>query len=292
MQCSSPSDVDATRLDRTRVGEGQNRLVVTTITKGHTVGVEASSHTDDLVTHADTEDRLVPLLNGSAQVQSGVPALLRVSRAIGKEESIELIPDLVEVVVPGEDGDGSVAADERASDVGLGAKVEEGDLDASRGVELVNFFGGDLVDEVLLGRVPVLLGGRCREGGVLADGKSAEGGSLITQEGGDCSGIDTSDGRDVVTLAPRGEGLDGGVMGVFFSDISNDDGSALDALGLEDDSNVLGSEGCLVLGNAIVADERGGEDKDLASVGWVGHRLSVCIQCESLPEKKQDKMRT
>jgi hypothetical protein len=30
----------------------------------------------------------------------------------------------------------------------------------------------------------------------------------------------------------------------------------------------------------------------LASVGWVGHRLSVCIQCESLPEKKQDKMRT
>lgn len=248
---------------------------MTSVTEGHAVGVESSSHTDDLVSHADTEDGLVPLCDGAAEVESSLHALLWVSRAVGQEETIELVPDLVEVEVPGKDGDSSTAADERASDVGLGAKVEKRNLDVAGGVELVWLLGRDLVDEVLQGGIPVLVCSGSREGGISADGESAESGSLVTKQGGDGTGIDTGDSRDVVTLAPRGDGLDGGVVGVLLGDVANDDSGTLDALGLEDNADVLRIARSFVVGNTVVADHGGREDQNLPSVRGVGHRLSV-----------------
>ena len=54
-------DIDATGLDRASRRKSENRLVVATVSERHAVGVQTSCHADDLVAHANTEDRLVPL---------------------------------------------------------------------------------------------------------------------------------------------------------------------------------------------------------------------------------------
>lgn len=109
------------------------------------------------MTHTDPKDRLVPLVDGLPDPHGRVHDGFRVSRAVGEEEPVVLVTDGVEVKVPGEDGDTGVAPDEGTDDVGLGAEIEEGDVDVPIRVEGVDFFGGSLGDEVLLGGVPVLV---------------------------------------------------------------------------------------------------------------------------------------
>ena len=253
-----------------------------TVSEGHTVGVQASGHADDLVAHANTEDGLVPLLDGLAQLQGSLHALLGVARAVGKEEPVELVTNAVEVVVPGEDGDGGVAADKGASDVRFGSKVEEGDLDITGGVEGVDFLGRDLVDKVFEGGIPVLVCLGRGEGHIIANDKTAEGGSLVTEKGRDSSGINTSDTRDIVPLAPGCKRFDSLVVGETIGNITNDNTSALDALGLENNADVLAVEGCLVVGHTIVADHWGSENEDLPTVRWVSHGFGVCKACQQL----------
>jgi hypothetical protein len=61
---------------------------------------------------------------------------------------------------------------------------------------------------------------------------------------------------------------------VLEGDVGDDDARALDAVGLHlRDSGNVRKRG--VGGNAVVSDERGGEDEDLAEVGGVGHGLGV-----------------
>lgn len=237
-----------------------------TVSEGHSVSVQSSSHTDDLMAHADTKDGLIPLGNSAAEDQGSLHALLWVSRSVGKEKSVELVPDGVEVKVPREDGDGSVAADESTEDVGLGTKVEKRDLDASVGVQLVGLLGGDLVDKIFKGGVPVFLLSGGGKHGVGADGEATEGGTLVTEESCDGTGVDASDTGDIVAFAPRGDGLDAGVMRGLVRDVLDDDGSALDALGLKDDTDVLGIERCDVVGNTIVSNHGSSEDENLAAV--------------------------
>lgn len=230
------------------------------------------------MSHANTKDGLAPLVQSLAQVNSGFHAVLRVSWAVGEEQAIELVANGVEVVVPGKDGDRGTAADETTEDVGFGTEVEHGDLDVAGGVQFVGSGGGDLVNEVFLGRVPVfVLLGR-REGDIVSNGDASEGGSLVTEKAGNGAGINSSDSGHIVALAPLCERFDGGVVRVAFSDVTDDHAGTLDAFRLEDDSDVLRIERSFVEGNTVVPDQWGGEDEDLSSVGRVGHRFIVCIQ--------------
>ena len=270
------SDVDTTSFDRASRRKSKNGLVVPAVAKRHAIRVQTSCHADNLVAHANTEDRLIPLGERSAQLESGFHAVTWVTWTVGQEKTIEFIPDCVEVVIPGKDSDSCAPADKGAEDVGLGAKVQDGDFNFPVRVQLVRSLRGNLIDEVFQRGVPIFVCLRGGEGCVGAHRNTAEGGTLVTEQAGDSTGIDTSNARDVVPQAPRGNGFHGGVVRILFCDVPHDDTGALDVLGLEDDADVLRVEGGRVMRNAVVADHRRGEDQNLAAIGWIGHGLRIC----------------
>lgn len=267
-------NVNATSLDGSRVGESEDGLVVSTVTEPHAVGVESSGESDDLVTHADTKDGLIPLVDGLPHNVSGLHAVLWVSGTVGKEETVELIADLVEIVVPGEDGDGSSTTSEGTEDVGLGTKVEEGNLDVSLGVEGVDLLGRHLVDKVLDGGIPVL-GSIGSDLVSFSSSELGEGRSVVAEEGGDGASVDSGDSRDSMAIAPLVERLDSLVVRVALREVTDNDSGALHSVRLENDGRAIGLGDGRVVGDSVVADEGGGEDDELRAVGGVGHRLGV-----------------
>ncbi|KAI3478379.1 hypothetical protein L1887_59695 [Cichorium endivia] len=279
-------DVDATALDKVaRRLERHDGLVVATVAKLHAVRLDAGRNADHLMTHADSEDGTVPLGDGGAgHVERGLDRVGRAG-AVGEEETVEAVAHLVEVKVPGEHGDRGAAAEEGAQDVGLAAKVHEGDvasggLGTADGVEDVGLLGGHLCDEVLGHGVDVV-----GEGGRLvvavADEDGAEGGALVAEERGDGAGVDAEEAGDVVARTPGGEGLLGEVVGEALGEVGDDDAGGLHLVGLEEgaDVDVCGVlDGRLsvgVVGHAVVAHEGLGEGEDLALVRGVGERLGV-----------------
>ena len=180
-------------------------MVVAAVAEHHSVSLEAGSHADDLVAHANAEDRLVPFLERFAEMHCGLHAVVWIARAVAQEKTVEAVADAVEVVVPRQNSDGGATADERAKDVGLCAEIEDSDLHVASGIELVRGFGGDLIDEVLRGGIPVLFGLGSGTRRIGPDGKAAEGSTLVPKERGDSTRIHASDARDVIPLAPRGE---------------------------------------------------------------------------------------
>lgn len=243
------------------------------VTESHSVSLETSGETENLVTHADTEDGFVPLVDGDSDSLDGLHDAHGASGSVGQEKTVVLVSDRVEVKVPGEDGDDGVSLDEGSEDVGLGSKVEDGNLGSlALGVQGVRLWGGDLGDEVLLGRVPVL-GGRAGED-IVPDGELTEGGSLVSQQRRDGSSVDTRDTGDVVSGTPLVEGLDGLIVRVLESDVRDDDTGALDTVRLEEgDTGGLWQRG--VGGDTVVSDHGRSEDEDLTKVRRVGHRVGV-----------------
>ena len=198
-----------------------------------------------------------------------------VTRTVGKEKAVILVTDGVEIEVPGKYSHCGVPTDEGTKNVRLGTKIENGNSDIPVGVEVVRNLCGNLVDKVHSRRIPVLLSGWRRSRGICADGKPTEGGSLVTQQTRDFASIHASNSRDVKAAAPGSEGFDCSMMRKFLCNVCNYNGTALNSLGFHDDTDILRVDGSLVFGNPIVSDERGGEDKDLAPIGGVGHGLGV-----------------
>ena len=74
-----PNYVHPSRLDAPRRCEREHGLVVPAVSESHTVRVDSGSHTDDLVSHADTEDWFVPLfrnINAASMQWAGSPGPL------------------------------------------------------------------------------------------------------------------------------------------------------------------------------------------------------------------------
>ena len=175
---------------------------MTTVSECHTISIQTCSNTDDLVAHANTKHRSVPLRQGLAEVQGSLHAMVRIAGAVAEEQPIVLVANLIEVEIPRKDGNGSTAADERTENVCLRAEVEHRNLHIAAGVEVIRSLCRDLVDEVLGSRVPILSGSGSRLRDVGAYGKTAERGTLITEEARDGPSIDTSDARNAEALAP------------------------------------------------------------------------------------------
>lgn len=154
---SIPGDINTTGFNRPRRSKSQNRLVMSTVTKRHTICIKTSCNTKDLMTHANTEDGLVPFLKGAPDVHGSLNTVVGITRTVGQEETVILVTDGVKVKVPREDSDGCAATDERTKDVGLCTEIEHGDLDVASGIKGVDFLGRDLGDKVLLGRIPILM---------------------------------------------------------------------------------------------------------------------------------------
>jgi hypothetical protein len=78
-----------------------------------------------------------------------------------------------------------------------------------------------------------------------------------------------------MTFTPRGDRFDGSVVGEFFSNVADDDGSTLNVLRLENNADILRIERRTIERDPIIANERGSEYENLATVRGIGHRFSV-----------------
>ena len=80
-----------------------------------------------------------------------------VTRSIRQEQAVVVIPDDIEIVIPGKDVDSSSAPDQRPQHIRLYTEVKDGYLDVPPWVQKVRGFGRNLIDEVLLRGVPIFL---------------------------------------------------------------------------------------------------------------------------------------
>jgi len=87
-------------------------------------GLCAGSERNQLVPHADAHDGYLRRLEELAEVVHGSGAVGWVTRAVGDEDTVEVVRDLVDGVVKGEAGDAGTARNETAEDVLLDTAVD------------------------------------------------------------------------------------------------------------------------------------------------------------------------
>jgi hypothetical protein len=195
-----------------------------------------------------------------------------VTGAVGDEDTIVVLSNLVDGVVVRENSDRGSSANQAAKNVLLHTAVNEGNVVlGTGGLDNEGSLGADTLDQVNLTRVDVafVLVGII----LLANGDTGKGRTLLSKEGDDLSGINARDGRHTLSGAPLAEGLDSGPVAVVEGNVGDDNTSALDMGGLEVLEEVeLVS---LVGRDSVVANQGLSEDENLASVRGVGHGLGV-----------------
>lgn len=250
----------------------QSRDVVGPVTVLELDGASTGGESKQLVTQADTEDGDLGSLHQSLQVEDGVLAVSGVTGAVGDEDTIEVVGDLVDGVIKGEDSDASATVHQTTQDVLLHTAVEDGNVRvrvSSANVE--RLLGADLTDQVNLFRVGeglVLVGIV-----LLADCDLSQRRTPLTEEGDNSTSVNPRDGRNTFPRTPLTQALNGSPVAVLLSNISDDYTGRLQVGGLE----VLEKPVRVLLGRryAIVADQRLSENQDLAAVGWIGQGLGV-----------------
>lgn len=108
---------------------------------------------------------------------------------------------------------------------------------------------------------------------LFSDGDTSQRRTLLTKVCYDLTGINTRDGRNTLTSTPLSKTLNSSPVAVLQGVILDNDARSLDPWRLE-----VSEQAMLVTGSrwdAVVADQGLGEDKNLASVRGIGHRLGV-----------------
>ena len=253
-------------------GQVKSRNVVGTVTILELNGLGTDSEGKKLVTKADTHDRNGGSLHELGEVVDGLLAVSGVTGAVGDEDTIEVVGNLVDGVVVREDGDGSATADQAAKDVLLDTAVDKSDVELGVGVgDNEGSLSGNTLDEVDLAGVDEAL---ILIGIVLVTNRDpGKRGTLLTEVGDNRTSVNTGDGGNTLAGAPVAQALDGGPVAVLSSDIGDDDTGALNVGGLEvlEEVELV----ALVRGDTVVANQRLGEDENLTTVGGIGHRLGV-----------------
>ena len=114
-------------------GEVESRDVVSTVTVLELDGLCTGSKGDKLVTHTDAHDGDLGGLEQLAEVVDGGGAVGWVTRAVGDEDTVEVVGDLVDGVVEGEASDAGTARDETAKDVLLDTTVDQSYVHVAQG---------------------------------------------------------------------------------------------------------------------------------------------------------------
>ena len=171
-------------------GQVKSRDVVGTVTILELDGLGTNSEGKKLVTKADTHDRNRGSLHELGKVVDGLLAVSGVTGAVGDEDTIEVVGNLVDGVVVGEDGDGGATADQAAKDVLLDTAVDKGDVELGVGVgDHEGSLGGNALDEVDLAGVDealILIGVV-----LVTNGDPGEGGTLLTEVGDNRTSVNT-----------------------------------------------------------------------------------------------------
>jgi hypothetical protein len=198
-----------------------------------------------------------------------------ITGAVGDEDTIEVVGNLVDRVVIGEHSDTGSAADQAPENVLLDTTIDDGNVALRVGCAYVEgSLRADLTDEVnLLGvdegliLISVVL---------LTDGDTSQRGTLFTEVGDNRTGVNTRDGRNALASAPFTKTLDGGPMAILFSHVCDYDTSGLEVRRLE----VLEKTMLVFLRrrHTVVANQGLGEDQDLTTVRRVSQGLGVSDQ--------------
>lgn len=246
--------------------------VVSTVTILELDGLCTSSECEQLVTHADAHDGNLGRLDQLSEVVDSLLAVSWVSRAVGNENTIKVVGDLVDRIVVREASDRCTTGNEGAEDVLLDTTIDESHVHVTNGrADMERCLRGDTADKVDSFRVDESL---VFVGIVLfTDGDAGQRRTLLSQVGYNLTGIHAGDGWHTFTSAPLGKRLDGSPVRVLKSNIGHDNTRGLDVGRLE-----IAEKAKFVTGvrrHAIVADQWLGEDKNLTTVGRVRHRLWV-----------------
>jgi hypothetical protein len=252
-------------------GKVQSRDVVGTVSVLELNRFGTGGQRKKLVTKADSHNGASVGVHQLLEVEDSLLTVGWVSGTVRDEDSIKVVGDLVDGVVPGEDGDGGTAGNQGTKDVLLDSTIDDGDVKVSGGSNVERLLGGDFgyqVDLLGIDERLVLVGIV-----LVSDGDTGEGGSLLTEVGDDRTGVDTRDGGDSLTLAPVSERLDSGPVRVLFRVVGDDDSSSLDVGGLK---VLVKSRLVTDIGrNSVISNQGLGKDENLTAVGGIGHGLGV-----------------
>ena len=201
--------------------------VVGTVTVLELDSLSTSSKGDQLVTHADAHNRDLRGLEQLAEVVHSLCAVGWVTGAVGDEDTVKVVGDLVDGVVIGEAGDAGTARDKAAKNVLLDTAVDEGNVHVTEGrADVERCLCRNTTDEVDSLRVNeglVLIGIV-----LLADCDTSKGGTLHTEVCYDLASVDTRDGGNALTSTPLSERLNGGPVAVLQGVVLDDNTRGLD----------------------------------------------------------------
>ena len=184
-------------------------------------GAGAGSKREELVAETDAHDRDLRRFHQFAEVVDGSLAMGWIARAVGDEDSVEVVGHFVDGVVVGEGCDAGATADEAAEDVFFDAAVDDGDVEvAGTGADVEGGFGADLADEVDLFGVDeglVLIGVV-----LFADRDASERGTLLAEIRHNGAGVDAGNGGHSLPSTPGTEAFDGCPVTVLFCHVCHD----------------------------------------------------------------------
>ena len=174
-------------------GKVKRRDVVRTVAILELDGLSTGSEGEQLVTHANAHHRNLGGLEQPAEVVHGRGAVSRVTRAVGDENAIEVVGDLVNRVVEGERCNAGAPGDKAAENVLLHTAVDQGDVQVTeRRAHVERSLRANTANKVdgLGVNVGLVLVGII----LLADGDASQRRTLLTEVGDDLTGVHTGNG--------------------------------------------------------------------------------------------------
>lgn len=205
----------------------ESRDVVGTVSVLELDRLCASRQRNQLVTHADTHDGDLGRLKQLAEVEHCLCAVGWVTGAVGDEDTVEVVGDLVNGVVVREAGNAGSAGDEAAKDVLLYTTVDQSNVHVAEGrADVERRLGRDTTDQVNgLGVDESLVLIRIV---LLANGDASKRGTLLTEVCDDLTSVNTRDGGNALASAPLSKRLNSGPVAVLQGVVLDDDTRGLD----------------------------------------------------------------
>jgi hypothetical protein len=256
-------------------GQVKSRDVVCTVAILQLDSASTSGKGQKLVTQADAEDGNLRSLHQAAKVVSGVLAVGGVTGAVGNEDTIEVVSDLVDGVIEGEHRNASSAADQATQDVFLDTTVKDGNVTLRVGsAHVEGSLGADLTNKVNLFRIgesliliSIVLLTHC---------DTSKGGTLLAEVSDNGTSVDARDSRNTLAGTPFPKTLDSGPVRVLLRNVGNDDTSGLEIGRLKVFEKTMAVP--LSGRNTVVSNQRLGENQNLAPVGGIGQRFWISDQ--------------
>jgi hypothetical protein len=221
------------------------------------------------VPQADAEDGLAAGGQEGTHLGHQRRQVLRVAGAVADDDAVTLCGERREVGVPGRAHHRRATLEERADHIVLGAGVHQQHLERAALVADDIVRGHEAEDLLHVDRLRLV---PSAPGVVVGRYQPSLHCPVLTQPPSQRPGVDAGDGGDAFGLEPGAQRTGRGVVAVFVHVGLHHQPLHLDAAGLV--GTVQGT-GRARRGNAVAADERIGEDEDLAAVRRVGKRLDV-----------------